>query len=486
MSAFTQQQLEDIQGFGLAGFSKDRQVSIFVRVNSAVGGRALLAWLAPNISNAWEVGTFNSVFSEIRVRTAGQEPLKATWTAVMLSAAGLLALGWPSTNFLDNEFGGAFAAGMAARATEIGDTLPGDMPTGWLAPFQPGANQVHIAVVVAADDECDLDRRVVAVCEEAVKSDCDVVFLEKGATLPEPLTGHEHFGFKDGISQPAVDGYDDPPAPNEPPAVAAGEFVLGYADSTGTITGAGTPWADGSYVVFRRLTQDVAGFRAQMGVAVPNASPPLTPSEMGAKMVGRWPSGAPVELFPIADPGPGNEGDWNAFEFQGGDSTGLNCPVWAHIRKANPRDELAPGNVPAGSGSHRMIRRGIPFGPALPESASVDDGVPRGLHFFCVVSDLVRQFEFVQNNWMNNANFPIGSVPAQPGGPYTPPTAGTMAGGPDPVVSEHAATAECVLVQVTGSNPFPVATQVVHVTAGEYFFLPAIPALISLTGAVAR
>jgi len=100
-----------------------------------------------------------------------------------------------------------------------------------------------------------------------------------------------------------------------------------------------------------------------------------------------------------------------------------------------------------------------------------------------VVGDLVRQFEFVQANWMNNPNFPIGSVPPS-GGQYTPPQPGTPAGGPDPVVGEHGAGPDVTLAQASGSGvQFPIGPDLVSVTAGEYFFLPSISTLASLAAA---
>jgi Dyp-type peroxidase family len=475
MPAFTDAQLEDIQGFGLAGFSKDRQEIVAVRINSVAGGQQLFSWLATQAADAFAVSHFNTAFSEVARRT-GVESLKATWTAVMVSAAGLTALGIPVTDLPTSDGATAFLAGMAARAAEIGDEQTTDQPAQWLAPFQPGANQVHLLVVVASDDVCDLDRQLLRVYEHVQACDCDVVFRERGATLPQPLTGHEHFGFKDGISQPAIVGDDSPP-PGAPPSVPPGEFVLGYPDSQGNTLGTGTKWQDGSYVVFRRLRQDVARFRQIVAAGVPDSNPAVAGDLLGAKMLGRWKSGAPIEEFPDADPGPGHED--NAFAYQQDDAAGQTCPVWAHVRKANPRDENAPGGQPAGSELHRMIRRGIPFGPPLPDCAPADDGIARGLHFFAMVSDVARQFEFVQSNWMNNPNFPIGSVPAEPNGPYAPPTPGTPAGGPDPVVGEHDPNAVDTLAQGSTNVAFPLGTELVSVTAGEYFFLPSISSLAS-------
>lgn len=478
--AFSIEELQDIQGFGIAGFNKDRQEAIFLRVNSPAAGQQFLAWLAPQVANALEVGTFNRLFSEIAARTGKEPSVKATWTAVMISAAGFQALGVPITDLPAGNSTTAFSPGMAARAAEIGDVLEGDAPQNWLPPFQPGANLVHLAVLVASDDDFDFDRQVVAVTNMAVATGCEIVFQERGATLPPPLTGHEHFGFKDGISQPVITGYGPQPLATEPPAVAPGEFVLGYPDQSGTTVGTGTKWNDGSFVVFRRLTQHVAAFRALAVSGAPTANPLLSPAEMGAKMVGRWPSGAPIELNPNVDPGPTDQVDWNAFDYATNDASGEICPVWTHIRKANPRNESTPGGASDNPKLHRMIRRGIPFGPPLPADATADDGVPRGLHFFSVVADLIQQFEFVQSNWINNPNFPIGVVPPTPG-PYAP-TPGTPAGGPDPVVGEYPPGSQCLMQQPSGGAPFPLAGELVNVTAGEYFSLPSLAALATISG----
>jgi hypothetical protein len=126
-----------------------------------------------------------------------------------------------------------------------------------------------------------------------------------------------------------------------------------------------------------------------------------------------------------------------------------------------------------------MIRRGIPYGPLLEGAA--DDGIDRGLHFFCVVEDVVRQFEFIQSNWLNQANFPTGQV-APTNGPYvTKP--GHPADGPDPLVGEKTGGQSCVVIQSGGNQgELKIAKQLVTVTAGEYFFLPSISSIGAIAG----
>lgn len=466
-------QQKNIQGIGLAGFRKDYQHLLAVRFQSADAGRRLLTTLAPRVATTWEVRSFNEVFSEIRRRSGREHVVEAVWTGLVISAKGFATLGVSVGELPQSEGTAAFTAGMAARGSQIGDTRENDAATQWLEPFQPDAG-VDALIVLAADAEADLDPAIDRAQERIERAGCEKVWDERGKTLPGALAGHEHFGFKDGVSQPSVDGFDRPPAAGEPPAVPLGEFVLGYPDAAGQTAAVGELWLDGSFVVFRRLHQDVAAFRALTQTQVPDANPALTPEQLGAKMVGRWPSGAPTELSPDADPG--GHGATNAFGY-GTDADGFNTPRFAHIRKVNPRDEERPDADTDPVNRHRMIRRGIPYGDPLRAAATEDDGAQRGLHFLSVVSDVDRQFEQVQRRWANDANFPNGGVPAEPGGPYTPPTTGVPADGPDPIVGEHDPGVPVALHQQGGVHQITLQSELVRVTAGEYFFAPSVDAL---------
>ena len=246
----------------------------------------------------------------------------------------------------------------------------------------------------------------------------------------------------------------------------------------------GDLWLDGSFAAFRRLHQDVFGFRQQAASGVPGSDPALDPPTTGAKLVGRWPSGASLETSPNGDDG----NVTNAFGYaQDGD--GFNVPRFAHVRKANPRDEQGVGLDTDPSTQHRMLRRGAPFGPPLPPEATADDGVDRGLHFISVVSDLDRQFEFVQRQWLNDPNFPNGAEP--PG-----PTAALRA-APHTGRAERRARPDrrrvrpwqpgCTAPARPRRRPhLPVSHEIVTVTAGEYLFAPSLSALARLAaGAIA-
>jgi Dyp-type peroxidase family len=469
---------DNVQGFGLAGFRKDHQELLFVRFGSEKGARKLLGHLQPDVASHREVAEFNTLFSEIRRRDNREDAVEANWMALALSARGLETLGVDLAGLLDGEGKDAFAAGMANRAEQIGDVRDGDLPSGWEKAFRPSAEAIHALIILASDRADDLARHIEETRERIEDADCEVVFSERGHTLEGKLKGHEHFGFKDGISQPAVVGVDLPPAPGEPPPVALGEFVLGHPDQNGETAAVSDFFKDGSFLVFRRLRQDVFAFRQQTQTAVEGADPALSPEQLAAKMVGRWPSGTPTETSPDADPG--DVGITNAFAYQDVDADGNRTPRFAHIRKVNPRDEVRPGSETEPVERRRMIRRGIPFGAPLPHDVSDDDGHKRGLHFISVVADVARQFEFIQRQWVNDPNFPSGGTPAIEGGPYSPPVSGEPSDGPDPIVGEHDPGVRSALHQSSGVHPFVLGPEVVQVTAGEYFFAPSITALAAI------
>ena len=210
----------------------------------------------------------------------------------------------------------------------------------------------------------------------------------------------EAFGFKDGISHPAIEGSGIPGTnPHERP-LKPGEFVLGYPDEMSEAPAIPQPdvlGRNGSYVVFRKLHQRVAEFRQYLKA---NAAGREEEELLAAKMMGRWRSGAPLALCPMHDdPELGADARRNnAFLFKEDDAIGYKTPCGSHIRRMNPRDADVAGVVRI----HRMIRRGTSYGPLLPEGVLEDDGVDRGLMFAFVGAHLGRQFEFVQSEWMND------------------------------------------------------------------------------------
>ena len=159
---------------------------------------------------------------------------------------------------------------------------------------------------------------------------------------------------------------------------------------------------NGTYVVFRKLHTKVAAYRQYLRA---KAASREEEALLGAKMVGRWQSGAPLALSPERDdPELGADPQRNNDFLYGDDPRGFKCPAGAHARRANPRDAL-DGDGSVDVRLHRMIRRGTSYGPMLPEGVLEDDGADRGIIFVFAGAHLKRQFEFVKTQWLNDGIF---------------------------------------------------------------------------------
>ncbi|MGI9079547.1 MAG: Dyp-type peroxidase, partial [Acidimicrobiales bacterium] len=328
------------------------------------------------------------------------------------------------------------------------------------------------------------------------------VGVEHGA---ENTTFKEHFGFSaDGLSQPIVQGIRSEDSEPNAWVVRTGEFVLGYLNELGHyppspgvaaehdpravlptfpddgLPGFGDFGRNGTYLVYRKLHQDVAGFWRHVHDSVPRAPTGSRESAMAAlaaKYLGRWPSGAPLVLAPDADDS--TLGDRNDFMYRPIDPDGLACPVGAHIRRANPRDgfrriaDTAEESI-RNSNQHRILRRGISYGDPLFAKEEVerghapidlvDDGRPRGLHFLAVNSDIQRQFEFVQETWLNNGNF------------------NGLVDNRDPLVGDNDGSGTMTIQRRPVRRRVRDVPRFVHVRGGAYLFLPSITALRFLGG----
>jgi Dyp-type peroxidase family len=286
----------------------------------------------------------------------------------------------------------------------------------------------------------------------------------------------EHFGFADPISQPPIEGADTPSYPGdgvqEPDGtwrpLKPGEFLLGYEDEAGPDGAQGPePFElrrNGTYVVFRKLYQDVAAFRRYLATAVKalyGSDNQYYQNLVAAKMMGRWRSGCPLDLSPDTDDpviaaDPHRRNNFN----YAGDDQGLRCPLGSHLRRTNPR--ATPLKRATAVRRHRLIRRGVEYGPHLPESVLEDDGVDRGIVQLLIQADIERQFEFVQKEWVTGGEF-IGLGPNEH----------------DPVIG---AGGEGSQLAVPGAKqPFLFdLPSFVKVKAGEYLFVPGLRALEGL------
>lgn len=267
----------------------------------------------------------------------------------------------------------------------------------------------------------------------------------------------EPFGFEDGISQPTIDWMNQHSTDLHANGrytnlLAAGEMVLGYPNEYGQYTprplldpqkdklATNLPDAEdepsrkdfgrnGTYLVLRELEQDVPGFWRffdKISDAIPEKR-----EQLAASMAGRERNGTPLIAEHI--PGISRKDHGNHFTYDL-DPKGIHCPIGAHVRRANPRTGDFPaaitdsgvrgfinrlikilgfGQKPeedlvASSRFHRLLRRGRSYGPVLAPEDAVKPDAPaakRGLQFICLVANISRQFEFIQNAWMVSSKF---------------------------------------------------------------------------------
>lgn len=481
----------DLQG-NVVGFNKDHQRFVFLQFPDTANGRAFLADIEHDLASVAEVLAFNRLHKEIHERRGGATQIvESTWTNLALSFAGLQTITATGVEAFPEEF----KQGMAARAQQLGD-VDDSAPSQWVSPF---GQSIHAMAIIAADTAEDLGSGYQRLTQKLQTHSVTELGHQDGSSRPDPNRGHEHFGFKDGISQPGIAGLTRPSKSGQD-IIAAGEFLIGYPDQDGNITGDPLPvpqpgqpgyspiappppdqpppdWAkNGSFVVFRRLRQNVQAFNDFIAQQADQLG--LDRDLFAAKLVGRWKSGAPLErtqgqsegLDPttadpsIADPSILSDGKINNFDFDPDDADGHLMPRAAHIRKMNPRNEQPPGK--AESDRHRILRRGIPYGPefiqgepAYPGAGSVPDSQDRGLLFACYQGSLSRGFEFVQSQWANKPEFP------------------QTGDGRDPIISQDTSAPE---FNLPPQNPHVIMQRWVQTTGGEYFFAPAISAIRQL------
>jgi Dyp-type peroxidase family len=407
---------------------------VLFRIDDGKAGRELMRRIRPVVASAADLAS----------------PAGDTWVSVALSFQGLIALGVPQASL--DSFSPEFQQGMAARAGILGDTGESS-PEHWEKPL--GSADVHVVLTAVAPDAERLESALGRARQEYQKlSGITAIWSQNCRALPNE---REAFGFKDGISHPAIEGSGIPGTnPRERP-LRPGEFVLGYPDEMGDVPAIPKPnvlGRNGSYVVFRKLHQRVAAFRQFLRA---NSSDPEGEELLAAKIMGRWRSGAPLALCPLHDdPELGADPRRNnAFLFKEDDAIGYHTPCGSHVRRMNPRDADVAGVVRI----HRMIRRGTSYGPPLPDGVLEDDGQERGLMFAFVGANLGRQFEFVQSEWMNDGNF-FG------GGATKDPVAGANSGA-----DVYSFPRRPLAMRIKGLSRFVV------VRGGEYCFLPGLRAL---------
>lgn len=454
-----------------------------------------------------------------------------------LTAQGLERLGLRAGRGLD-QLPGAFALGMAARSRLLGD----EAVAGWrwndrISDSEHQDTRSVDAVIIvygrfASEDQGDRRAHDDLVDNHVARLEAHhgVVVHRIGCAPPLDTGGierpeQEHFGFRDGISQPVIRGSRKASKQaNARDIVSPGEFLLGYRNDQGYLPppiaigaecdprlllptvaesdanryprygnrSAATDLRDfgrnGSFLVLRQLDQDVEEFHRSMQLAADqlNADYPLLPAMAGeaataqwvaAKVIGRWPNGTPL-VGNSARPGhlEPNEAPDNDFAYGTDDPRGFACPLGAHIRRTNPRDSLEPGDVEeqAITNRHRILRRGRTYQYNPDGKVEV-----KGLLFAALCSDIERQFEFVQQTWINARSFHGLSEETDPllGNPLT--KGGSLPVQPAKLSLLMMGGTNTRFTLPTASGPLVVKSLKSHVTVrgGGYFFLPSRSAL---------
>lgn len=487
--------VNEIQGDILIGLPKLHEHLIFFEIVDAVKFKAFLKTL--DITSVQECLDKRQTIADNKakgVRTLIPTPgLNIAFTFRGLGILGVGGLNAASPEFIN---------GMAASQAKLNDS-----PSGQWTILQP-SNSLHGVFIVTGSSHAEVVDVISLRLVPAAGNGWHLRHEEVGQVRPDPVRGHEHFGYADGVSQPGIrgtigtsgapltssTGTDENQGERGQDLLWPGEFIFGYPEQkpAGPLEEAGPPrqppvpfMQDGAYLVFRRLAQLVPEFNAsvkQASASIGGGADTATPTLLGAQMVGRWKSGAPVILTPTQDNPSFAEGtiEANNFEF-GDDRDGLKCPWAAHVRKVYPRDDV-PGNLTptnaqvdaaeAFTQTHRMLRRGIAFGPEVTadeakQQQSAGGNLTRGLLFKCYNTSIEDQFEFVQQSWSNTINF------SQPNS------------GVDPIIGQSAAPLRPFLGAAPVSENAANKPQLqlrgfVHLQGGAYFFAPSITQLKAL------
>jgi hypothetical protein len=221
-----------------------------------------------------------------------------------------------------------------------------------------------------------------------------------------PSKGIVHFGYRDGISQPAIN-WDD--APDRPDLIDFRRFLLGYWSKSAESFPRVPPWCDlvrdGCYVVVRWIYQDVAKFNKFLRVTAAQLWPQMPASDaqelLAAKLMGRWRNGTPLILSPDRP----NDALALSNDFAYAmDPNGSTCPFSSHIRIVNRRDDelTFPNRQMFESNGPRILRRGSTYGPPL--VGEDDDGEDRGLIGMFLCSNINMQFYAIMR-WLNKTDF---------------------------------------------------------------------------------
>ncbi|KIJ46849.1 hypothetical protein M422DRAFT_226547 [Sphaerobolus stellatus SS14] len=452
--------LDNIQGDVLEGFPKRFESFLFFQITNATLFRQKLKAVIPFITNTTKVLADTKAINEHK-NNGGKGLLKLSHANIAFSAKGLKALGI-ADQLGDSFFTNGQLADASATFANGGIEDPGKVTGTTIDPaWDPLFKQeIHAVFIVAGESQLTINAELVTLTTLLLGS-IKVLGTETGNVRPGNEAGHEPFGFNDGLSNPPVIGFRAPNTGEIP--TKPGVILLGEDGDSVTRQ---APWAkDSSFFVFRKLEQRVPEFNLflkQNALKGPGLTADQGSELLGARLVGRWKSGAPIDRDPLAD-NPADAADPNKvndFDYSD-DPTEIRCPFAAHLRKMNPRNGAIPGL--AGVQVRRIIRQGIPYGPEVTfdEASSGVTKHSRGLLFVCYQSNLSLGFHFLQRTWANNPNFP------------------NATNGFDPIIGQAGNNPRTT----SGTDPNNLTGQLnlpqlfVVPKGGEYFVSPSISAL---------
>jgi deferrochelatase/peroxidase EfeB len=472
--------LADIQGFILRGYRMPMVRHFVLTVGVPIKARELLGRLvngdesdAPQITTAedWHVGFSpgprDNLADPPRCKPDYCLNLGITWP-------GLVALEVKDrVPMLSFESFGAFMAGAAARADLVGDN-GASAPQNWISAFGRGTDHVLVTLHAMSPEGMTTYSNLLSALfaqgdafREIWRTD-GMAWQEMVDGKPEPCA-KVPFGYTDGISMTTIRGGPERYTPDHQEPCEPWLFVLQDEAENYIVPEPRELGLNGSFAVFKSIMTDVVGFENFLQSNKDTIDPEL----LAAKICGRWRNGVPLELSPETDSPPGglspeqlnNYGYVNADG--SGDPRGLRCPVGAHMRRVNPRDQPVTGQgVPGGSNNtHRLIRRGLPYGPNY-DPAQPYDGIERGLLGYFINSSIENQYEFVLGHWVNDSEF-AGAVRLNPK-------------SKDPMIGTQDRTESIfVIPQTNGSPPIKITGFSTFTTtkAAAYCFLPSITAI---------
>jgi Dyp-type peroxidase family len=429
----------------------DIQHILLTRAPALTGRYEFLSFRDSAGARAWLSAIKERVHSAAGMR-AGIESDKR-WVTVAFTWNGLRKLGLDEAALAT--FPEEFKQGMASRAGMLGDGGT-NAPENWVGGL--ASPDLHAIAILFARDSTE-HARCVSAHEKLVVACAGVEILSvlDLKAVPPFDHAHDHFGYRDRLTQPVIEGSGDEPTPGSGGPLKAGEFILGYPDENGVISDHPQPEIlarNGSYMAYRRLEEHVGRFREFLRQ---HGDTPEEQELLAAKLMGRWRSGAPLVLAPEKDdPALGADPQRNNdFNYKEMDPHGYAAPLGSHVRRMNPRDTAANIN------RRRMIRRGATYGPYLPDGAP-EDGAERGIAAFVICASLVRQFEFTQNVWANDLNFH------------------ELGNERDPIIGNQDGTLEFKIPKRPIRKKIVGLPAFTTVKGGAYFFLPGLKALTYL------